>query len=440
MFIKFVKASSNIQNNLIRVTDIYPYRPNLTVSAPTLFPMKFTDVMKNSSNITFSSARSKSMKLLVKSTKDRIEPYALKSTNKKKKLQSQIPLVNTETLTKVKEIDNCLNRHQQLPKKLNLRKNINKHFVFKTSPASSKKILILLKNNPQKTSKSIPELTDLQPIYKIPRDDPNSPSIEIINQHEIKPPQHKLSIQHVLPKKINLRKNINKNFEFNQSKPTSLNVKLSGAFVLPESSYICEKHEKVACNLRLKMKTIQTENKSSKTAKKPISPRKTSEKRSPRKNSEKYEISKYECVWFLGEIVDYDSKTKKYKVQDVDDNGLVLKRKNQNNKNQNNKKRNNKTQNSNNCFWVLSKYQVSPLPRYKPDLGVNPKFEFQNDDNVMALYPNTTCFYKAVVYDIPKSSTDPYLITFEDFSFESGITPPIPVPQQFVLHSSKLNK
>lgn len=243
-------------------------------------------------------------------------------------------------------------------------------------------------------------------------------------------------------KKLNLRKNLNQTYDFQKiPKQTSFNHKLSGAFVLPESSYICEKYEKVACDLRLKLKTSQSENKVSKSFKKPISPRKICEKKSPRQNSEKHEIpSKYECVWFLGEIIDYDSKTKKYKVQDVDDNGLVLQRKNQNNRNQNNKKRNNKTQNSNGSFWVLSRYQVSPLPRYKSNVGVNPKFEFENDDNVMALYPNTTCFYKAIVYDIPKTSSDPYLISFEDTATHNGITPPIQVPQKFVLHSSKLNR
>lgn len=52
----------------------------------------------------------------------------------------------------------------------------------------------------------------------------------------------------------------------------------------------------------------------------------------------------------------------------------------------------------------------------------------------MALYPQTTCFYKGIVESPPFVSDDPYLITFEDEDYEGGYAPAVHVPQRYVLN------
>jgi hypothetical protein len=52
---------------------------------------------------------------------------------------------------------------------------------------------------------------------------------------------------------------------------------------------------------------------------------------------------------------------------------------------------------------------------------------------VMALYPQTTCFYKAVVNQLPTSSTEEYEVLFEDPSYADGYSPPLTVAQRYVI-------
>ena len=60
----------------------------------------------------------------------------------------------------------------------------------------------------------------------------------------------------------------------------------------------------------------------------------------------------------------------------------------------------------------------------------------------MALYPQTTCFYKAVVNHIPTSAHEEYEVLFEDATYKTGYSPPLNVPQRYVfsLKESKKNK
>lgn len=53
--------------------------------------------------------------------------------------------------------------------------------------------------------------------------------------------------------------------------------------------------------------------------------------------------------------------------------------------------------------------------------------------SVMALYPQTTCFYKAVVKQLPRKSTDEYEVLFEDTSYTDGYSPPFTVAQRYVI-------
>ena len=61
---------------------------------------------------------------------------------------------------------------------------------------------------------------------------------------------------------------------------------------------------------------------------------------------------------------------------------------------------------------------------------------------MLALYPDTTCFYKAMVHTPPseRSMTPPrdYLIEFEDESEISGLSDAMRVPQKYVLRSDLL--
>lgn len=52
---------------------------------------------------------------------------------------------------------------------------------------------------------------------------------------------------------------------------------------------------------------------------------------------------------------------------------------------------------------------------------------------VMALYPQTTCFYKAVINNLPESATADYELLFEDASYPEGYSPPLLVAQRYVI-------
>lgn len=50
----------------------------------------------------------------------------------------------------------------------------------------------------------------------------------------------------------------------------------------------------------------------------------------------------------------------------------------------------------------------------------------------MALYPQTTCFYKAVVNSLPTIANDEYEVLFEDSSCPEGFSPPVKVHQRYM--------
>ena len=51
----------------------------------------------------------------------------------------------------------------------------------------------------------------------------------------------------------------------------------------------------------------------------------------------------------------------------------------------------------------------------------------------MALYPQTTCFYKGVVASIPEGPSDNYIVLFEDATYPNGMSPPMQVAQKYIL-------
>lgn len=51
----------------------------------------------------------------------------------------------------------------------------------------------------------------------------------------------------------------------------------------------------------------------------------------------------------------------------------------------------------------------------------------------MALYPQTTCFYKALVNQLPITAMDDYEVLFEDSTYADGYAPPLAVAQRYVI-------
>lgn len=51
----------------------------------------------------------------------------------------------------------------------------------------------------------------------------------------------------------------------------------------------------------------------------------------------------------------------------------------------------------------------------------------------MALYPQTTCFYKAIINNLPQTATAEYELLFEDASYPEGYSPPLFVAQRYVI-------
>jgi len=79
---------------------------------------------------------------------------------------------------------------------------------------------------------------------------------------------------------------------------------------------------------------------------------------------------------------------------------------------------------------------VMPLPLSEPSVYTRQN-EFHRGTWILALYPDTTCFYKALVHTPPSMiGTAPprdYLVEFEDESEASGKSEPMRVPQKYVL-------
>ncbi|XP_060141784.1 SAGA-associated factor 29 isoform X1 [Globicephala melas] len=83
--------------------------------------------------------------------------------------------------------------------------------------------------------------------------------------------------------------------------------------------------------------------------------------------------------WILAEVVSYSHATNKYEVDDIDEEG---------------KERH-----------TLSRRRIIPLPQWKANPETDPEALFQKEQLVLALYPQTTCFYRALIHTPPQRST-----------------------------------
>ncbi|KAK7799428.1 hypothetical protein U0070_006136 [Myodes glareolus] len=111
--------------------------------------------------------------------------------------------------------------------------------------------------------------------------------------------------------------------------------------------------------------------------------------------------------WILAEVVSYSHATNKYEVDDIDEEG---------------KERH-----------TLSRRRIIPLPQWKANPETDPEALFQKEQLVLALYPQTTCFYRALIHTPPQRPQDDYSVLFEDTSYTDGYSPPLNVAQRYVV-------
>ncbi|XP_001606291.2 SAGA-associated factor 29 [Nasonia vitripennis] len=126
--------------------------------------------------------------------------------------------------------------------------------------------------------------------------------------------------------------------------------------------------------------------------------------------------SEEEENWILAEVVHFNPTTNKYEVDDIDEEQKDR--------------------------HILSRRRVVPLPLMRADPETDPHALFAKGSIVMALYPQTTCFYKAVVNHLPTTAQEEYEVLFEDATYADGYSPPLNVPQRYVISikESKKNK
>lgn len=112
--------------------------------------------------------------------------------------------------------------------------------------------------------------------------------------------------------------------------------------------------------------------------------------------------------WILGNILEYDPKSQCYEVQDEDDVSRVM---------------------------ILGFGDVRRLEDSSSSM--------RRGDSVLAVFPETTSFYRAVVAKNPKSNardgsagSGDVVVKFDDDEDESGKNPARRVPARFVLRRS----
>ncbi|XP_066262416.1 SAGA-associated factor 29 [Euwallacea similis] len=123
-----------------------------------------------------------------------------------------------------------------------------------------------------------------------------------------------------------------------------------------------------------------------------------------------------EEIWILAEVVSYNSTTCKYEVDDI------LKEQNQKDRH------------------TLSKRRLIPLPLMRANPEINPEALFPERTLVMALFPQTTCLYKALISKPPATHTDEYEVLFEDPAYPEGFSPPHYVAQRYVIPYKQLSR
>ncbi len=91
-------------------------------------------------------------------------------------------------------------------------------------------------------------------------------------------------------------------------------------------------------------------------------------------------------------------------------------------------------------YYNINKRHVIPLPQWRACPLTCSQALFSRRTIVLALYPQTSCFYKGIVESIPRVGKDSYSIIFEDSSYNSGYSPEFDVPQMFVVAYKDVKK
>lgn len=118
--------------------------------------------------------------------------------------------------------------------------------------------------------------------------------------------------------------------------------------------------------------------------------------------------------WILAEVVQFLPTQNKYEVDDIDEEQKDR--------------------------HVLSKRRIVQLPLMRANPETDKYALFPKGTTVMALYPQTTCFYKAIINTLPHTSTDEYEVLFEDASYADGYSPPLFVAQRYVIANKSIKK
>ncbi|XP_065832290.1 SAGA-associated factor 29-like isoform X2 [Oscarella lobularis] len=121
--------------------------------------------------------------------------------------------------------------------------------------------------------------------------------------------------------------------------------------------------------------------------------------------------------WILAEVVSYNAHQGKYTVEDIDEEGR-----------------------SSRESHVLTRRKVSSLPTMKADPTLSPSALHLKGQLVMAIYPQTTCFYRGIINALPNRADSDYSVLFEENSYAEGYSPPLKVPQRYVLPIKEARK
>lgn len=111
--------------------------------------------------------------------------------------------------------------------------------------------------------------------------------------------------------------------------------------------------------------------------------------------------------WIMAEVISYSHHTQKYEVHDIDEEQKPR--------------------------HILSKRRIIPLPLHRANPETDAHALFSKGTVVMALYPQTTCFYKAIINNLPTTAKQDYEVLFEDSTYSNGYSDPMFVSQRYVI-------
>lgn len=111
--------------------------------------------------------------------------------------------------------------------------------------------------------------------------------------------------------------------------------------------------------------------------------------------------------WIMAEVISYSHHTQKYEVHDIDEEQKPR--------------------------HILSKRRIIPLPLFRANPETDAHALFSKGTVVMALYPQTTCFYKAIINNLPSTAKQDYEVLFEDSTYSTGYSDPMYVSQRYVI-------